>query len=138
MGDQNEFYPTGLTRSQFNRLTAFVEQASGKPVTDLQAGVRQHLEQTRAAHSRNRLVNLRLAIAISEVVDQAVFRWGDLPANARNWLAGAFLYFANCNDDEPDFSSPIGFEDDTEVLNACLRFAKLNELCLEVEDYDDA
>lgn len=41
------------------------------------------------------------------------------------------------NDDEPDFTSPIGFEDDTEVLNACLRLAQLGALCLHPEDYDD-
>jgi hypothetical protein len=46
------------------------------------------------------------------------------------------MYFASCDDDEPDLSSPIGFEDDTEILNACLRFASLDDLCLKVEDYD--
>ena len=41
-------------------------------------------------------------------------------------------------DDESDHLSPIGFEDDAEVLNACLRFANLPELCLKTEDYDHA
>lgn len=54
----------------------------------------------------------------------------------RAWLAGAILYFAQSNDGEPDLTSPIGFEDDTEVLNACLRFAHLEALCLNPEDYD--
>ena len=34
--------------------------------------------------------------------------------------------------------SPIGFEDDNEVLNACLRLAGRDDLCLKPEDYDDA
>ncbi len=84
------------------------------------------------------MINLRLATAIVEVIERVVGDWNSLPADARSWLAGAMHYFCKCNDDEPDFSSPIGFEDDTEVLNACLRFAKLNDLCLNVEDYDDA
>ena len=138
MSDQLELYPSGLTRSQFERLTALVEEASTKTLAELQSDVRQHLDRTQAAHERNRLVNLRLATAISETVDAVVTRWDQLPTNTRDWLAGAFLYFANCNDDEPDFSSPIGFEDDAEVLNSCLRFAKLDELCLNAEDYDDA
>ena len=138
MGDQLDLYPTGLTRSQFDRLSAYAERASGTPLADLRNGVEQHVEQTKLAHEQNRLVNLRLATAISVAIDQTCDRWDELPTHARNWLAGAFTYFANCNDDEPDFDSPIGFEDDTEVLNACLRFAKLDVLCLNVEDYDDA
>lgn len=138
MGDQLDLYPMGLTRSQFDRLSAYVERASSTPLSDLRAGVEQHLEQTKLAHERSRLVNLRLATAISVAIGQTCDRWEDLSTNARDWLAGAFLYFAKCNDDEPDFDSPIGFEDDTEVLNACLRFAKLDDLCLNVEDFDDA
>lgn len=138
MSDQLDLYPAGLTRSQLAQLTALAEQASKKPLIDLQSDVRQHLERTKATHAQNRLVNLRLARAISEVVDQVVKRWDELPADARTWLSAALAYFAMCNDDEPDFDSPIGFEDDAEILNSCLRFAKLDELCLNVEDYDDA
>jgi hypothetical protein len=47
------------------------------------------------------------------------------------------MYYANADDAEADLTSPIGFEDDVEVLNACLRFARLDELCLNPEDYDD-
>lgn len=136
MAEQFDLYPTGLTRFQFARLTELTEQASEKSITQLQADICQHLDQAAAAHASNRIVNLRLATAISETMNRLIQRWDELPANARNWLAGAFLYFAKCNDDEPDFSSPIGFEDDAEVLNACLRYAKLNEMCLRVEDYD--
>ena len=46
--------------------------------------------------------------------------WDRLPQHARPWLKGAMAYFAAADDDVPDFGSPIGFEDDCEVLNACL------------------
>ena len=36
------------------------------------------------------------------------------------------------------FAHPVGFEDDTEVLNGCLRLAGPDELCLAPEDYGDA
>lgn len=138
MSRQLDLYPTGLTRSQFDRLVALADEASGKPLANVLADVRQHAKDAEAAHVRNRLVNVRLASAISNTVDEVAKRWEDLPTVARSWLAAAFLYFADCDDDEPDFTSPIGFEDDAEILNACLRFAKLDELCLNVEDYDDA
>lgn len=47
-------------------------------------------------------------------------------------------YFATRNDNEPDFQSPLGFEDDAEILNACLKFIDRDDLCLNVEDYDNA
>ena len=138
MDEHLEMFPSGLLRSQLGRLTEFAEEAAGQSVDELRAEVDQHLERTRAAHERSRIVNLRLATAIKEAIEQVLNQWESLSANDRNWLAGAFFYFAKCNDDEPDFDSPIGFEDDAEVLNACLRFAGLNDLCLTVEDYDDA
>ena len=136
--DQLEMFPTGLSRPQLERLTEFADEASGKSLEDLQSDIDEHLERTRIAHERSRIVNLRLATAIRDTVHNALGQFDSLPANHRNWLAGACFYFAKCNDDEPDFDSPIGFEDDAEVLNACLRFAGLNNLCLNVEDYDDA
>jgi hypothetical protein len=61
-----------------------------------------------------------------------------LTPSVRNWLAGAILYFYGCDEDEADFTSPIGFEDDTEILNACLKLAGLEELRLNPEDFDHA
>ncbi len=138
MSDQLELNPSGLTRSQFDRLSEFAHRAGGSTPDELLRDARQHLDQTQAAHVTNRMINARLASAIVEVIERVVGDWDSLPPNAQNWLAGAMHYFSKSNDDEPDFDSPIGFEDDTEVLNACLRFAKLDDLCLNVEDYDDA
>ena len=138
MSDQLNLYPTGLTRSQFDRLSDLADRASGTSLPELLTAVQQHVAQTNLVYERNRIVNLRLATAIGKAIEQVIGSWDELPAVARNWLGGAFLYFVQSDDDEGDFDSPIGFEDDTEVLNSCLRFAKLDYLCLNVEDYDDA
>lgn len=138
MGRQLDMFPSGLTRSQFERLSGFVEQAGAAPPAELLQEARDHLERARGAYATNRMINVPMAAAICGAIADVVDRWDTLLPNARSWLAGAVLYFAKCNDDEPDFSSPIGFEDDTEVLNACLRFANQDDLCLNVEDYDDA
>ena len=62
---------------------------------------------------------------------------GRLATRQQYWLRGAVGYFVSSNDEEPDFDSPIGIEDDVEILNACLQFAELDSLCLRVEDFDD-
>jgi uncharacterized membrane protein YkvA (DUF1232 family) len=84
------------------------------------------------------MVNVRLAEAICGVIRTVVADWDSLPTPSHSWLRAAIQYFGNCDDDQPDFTSPIGFEDDTEVLNACLHLAGRDDLCLKPEDYDDA
>lgn len=138
LGEQLTLHPTGLTREQFRRLAEFADQGGALSVGDLLAEVQRHLSATAAAFERNSLVNVRLAQAIADTIARITIEWDALPPAARNWLAGAILYFTKCQDDIPDFSSPIGFEDDVEVLNACLRFARRPELCLKPEEYDGA
>ena len=104
---------------------------------ELLVEAKTHLETARNAHASKRMINLRLATAIVETIGRLIDQWDSVPALSRSWLIGAICYFSRSDDDEPDFSSPIGFEDDVEVLNACLRFARLSDLCINVEDFDD-
>lgn len=138
MSDQRNLFPTGLSRSQFDRLADCAESAAQLTPTELLTAARAHLAKAQAAYEHNRMINVRLAEAIVARFKTVVDDWKRLPANERNWLAGAMKYFSTADDAEPDFGSPIGFEDDTEVLNVCLRFANLAQLCLKPEDYDDA
>jgi uncharacterized membrane protein YkvA (DUF1232 family) len=135
--DQHDLCPTGLTRKQHQQLTVYTQHAAQWTPMALRQAVEQHLEATAAVQAQNPLVNLRLATAIRDVLEQVFSIWDDLTPATRAWLAGAMLYFAKSDDDEPDFTSPIGFEDDAEVLNACLRLAQLGALCLHPEAYDD-
>lgn len=138
MGDQLEFHPSNLTKSQFDHLSECAYGAETIPPQDLLVAAKQHLERTQAAHASNRLINVRLASAIVGVLEKLMDAWSSLNANQAWWLRGAMHYFATRNDDEPDFQSPLGFEDDAEILNACLKFIGRNDLCLNVEDFDNA
>lgn len=137
MAGQRELFPGGLTQSQFKCLNRCSEESNLLHPDVLWRRAELHLQTAEKAAESNRLVNIRLAMAILDVIRQILDQWETLPERHRYWLAGAMFYFSSSNDDEPDFSSPIGFEDDTEVLNACLKFANLNHLCLKVENYDD-
>ena len=136
MDEQLGFHPSGLMYSQLDRLKNYVDQAAPFTPARLLKEADKHLQEALTAYRNNRLVNIRLAEAIREVIEKIISEWEKLPARSQPWLAGAILYFVRSNDDEPDFTSAIGFEDDAEVLNACLRFAELDDLCLNPEDYD--
>ena len=138
MNDPAEPLPPDLGKSQIASLRSCARQAAGYDPGHIRTLVATHVDNARTAYQRNRIVNLRLAVALGAVLEAVLAKWAELSGERRYWLAGAAIYFADCDDDEPDFDSPIGFEDDAEILNACLRFSALDELCLNVEDYDDA
>lgn len=137
MNEQYNLYPSGLTRFQLNQLSEYTHQAMFLTPAILLDKASSHLQQAVDAHQKKRLVNLRLATAIQDKIKKVLVDWDKLPEVARPWLAAAILYFSSNHDEEPDFASSIGFEDDLEVLNACLRFAQREDLCLNPEDYDD-
>ena len=108
MTNQHDYCPSGLTRKQSQQLTVYAQQAAQLTVLTLRQAVEHHLAATTALHAQNPLVNLRLATAIRDVIEQVLSGWEDLTPVARTWLAGARLYFAKSNDDEPDYRIASG------------------------------
>lgn len=138
MAEQPGIMPTGISRKQFAALVEHASRSETLEPQELLRRVHLHLDDSRFAHSRNRIVNLRLATAIAEVAESLLSVWDSIAKEHRNWFGGAILYFADSRDNEHDFSSAIGFEDDAEVLNACLKLAGLTTMCIEIEDFDNA
>ena len=95
MSDQLELNLFGLTRSQFDRLCEYADRAAGKSPDQLLSDAHRHLEQTKVAHATNRMINVKLATAIVEVIEKVVAEWGSLPGAAKNWLAGATHFRAS-------------------------------------------
>lgn len=138
MRNQVDFFSLSLIRSQFDRLSECATKSQQTSPQILLIAAKQHLELAGKAHFENQLVNIRLASAIVKVLEELVENWSSMDLNQAWWLKGAMHYFATSNDDEPDFESPLGFEDDAEILNACLKFIGRKDLCLMPEDYDHA
>ncbi len=137
MEKQLQMHPNGLRREQLETLTAYANSGDTLLPEALAKLASQHLSLAKQAHTENRMVNVKLCQALTGSIQGALDQWKTLTAARRYWITGAILYFSKCNDDEPDFQSPIGFEDDAEILNACFRFAGLDRLCVNPEDYDD-
>ena len=130
-------FPEGLTQKEFDLLNSCVKDASSLTPTGLLERAARHLEKIREAQRRNAYVNLKLAEAIYNNFQIVVNDWDLLPQASYPWLQGMMYYFALSSDLEDDFISPIGFDDDVEIMNACLRFADREDLCLNPEDFDD-
>lgn len=90
----------------------------------LQAAVVGHLEQARRELARNEFVDIaaaekaaRLAVRIAERIDR-------LSGAEREIGLLAVAYFVSPDDAEDDFSSPVGFDDDLQVLRAACHCLK--------------
>lgn len=129
-------YPEGLDSYLVDALRNAVARSEGWELAPLLQKVHDHVEKARSLRAQNPMVHVRLAEAIAQVYGVVHDRWEQIPKGAHPWLKGAMFYFTEADDDDPDFSSPIGFEDDVEVLNACLHMAGLEELCLDPMDFD--
>ncbi len=135
-----------LSRQQLDALRRFADEARYVPLTDFLRESVEHVEAARRAHERDPLINVPLAEALADAICRLIDAWDighfrpevNLEYDTGYWLRGAFRYFSHSDDEEPDLSSPLGFEDDAEVLNACLRLAGLDDWCIDPEDYDDA
>jgi len=92
-------------------------------VTDRQA-LREtmcvHLEHVRAAARDNEFVDAAEAIRLHMLLSEALESWDRLDDGQRRVLADAVRYLVRTDDEEDDLRSPIGFEDDAEVVEAAL------------------
>ena len=133
----SSFLPEGLSSEVFKCLKECAELADNRMIEDLTIEARQHVELARKANEINAIVNYNLASAIFNVIQKLSNCWSDIPEHEKHWLKGAICYFSSSDDDENDFTSPMGFEDDVDVLNACLKLASMDDLVIDPEDFDE-
>lgn len=128
--------PRGLTQEEMNLLSDCLQKNDLTP-EELLEEAENHLERAIEASKTNVMVNVMLAEAIVDVFRIIVSEWEAVPEHCQKWCMGMICYFSLGEDEIDDFESPIGFEDDTEVVNAVLRMIDREDLCLVPEDFDE-
>ncbi len=114
-------------------LAAHLARLAALPPADpvaLRAQVEAHLAAAEAAAAASSFVDValarRLAASCLALLDTP------LPAPKQALAQAACRYFADPDDDEDDFASVIGFEDDAELLNHVVHALHLDELHVEL------
>ncbi len=133
----SDLLPEGLTQKELDTLTKCSKKAANFQPEQLLDKAEGHLKRIRMLHSKNLYINVRLAEAIVGTFQNIFNDWENIPPHARSWCRGMVQYFCVSDDDEHDYSSPIGFKDDAEIMNACLRLAGREDLCINPEDFYD-
>ena len=130
------FYPTELSKNVFSTLNQCQQDVEDISLVELLLDAEEHVEKAHQAHARNGIANVEVAEAICDVFKVVVDDWDDISSLAQPWCKGMMRYFTSSDDDEDDFNSLIGFDDDVEVLNACLTFAGREDLCIKVGEVE--
>ncbi|WP_214370455.1 hypothetical protein [Pseudonocardia sp. H11422] len=85
------------------------------------AQLERHLAEVRRAADDNEFVDVAQAEHLHLQLRRAVTGWADLDDGQRAILSEAVRYFVQTDDEENDLHSPIGFDDDAEMVEAALR-----------------
>jgi hypothetical protein len=124
-----------LNHHEQGMLSALAEMAGTRSHQDVRESLAQHAAWLQVQAETNTMINMSLARALAATLDQALLKTRNSPDHGR-WIKAAACYFIHVDDDENDLASPIGFDDDAEVVNACLRHVGLGNLCVKIEDHD--
>ncbi len=133
----SDLFPEGLTQKEFDSLNKCSKEVENFQAEQLLNQAEAYLKRIRMLHSKNLHINVKLAEAIVGTFQNFFNDWESIPPHARSWCRGMVQYFCVSDDDEHDFFSPIGFKDDAEIMNACLRLAGRADLCINPEDFYD-
>ena len=128
--------PEGLKNSIAARLNECVASATYTAPADLVRLSLHHLESARLAYASDPLVDVKLAEALHTAIARLFADWDRVPHHARPWCKGMVAYFASPGDDQHDWRSCVGFDDDAAVINSCLRMAGREDLCVNPEEPD--
>ena len=135
MTDFSAGSPHGIPQFQLKEIRKLADQYVSKSIGELIADIDGHVTSAAAAKLEYPMVNVPLATLIGERLKAALAQWDSLNDPQQFWLLGAIGYFVASDDEEDDFRSPIGFEDDAEVFNACIRFADHEQLVVTKEEF---
>lgn len=137
MGNNQLELPAGLRSTATQQLQRHREEVSCDNFHHYLELAREHLANVHRLAPEKPTINVALAEAITATFERLHTVWETLTSDSREWLCAAMCYFAEPADaDEHDFESYLGFEDDVEVLNACLARAGLAEWQLNPAHYD--
>lgn len=99
----------------------------------LKQQVKKYLKKIEVETCHNEFINLPLAKKIGETSLSLLDFYEQHNQEEQEFIHSTIQYFLNANDDEEDLYSPIGFDDDAEIMNECLRLLRKEELTIKIE-----
>ena len=84
--------------------------------------VDEHLSSAKEALSDNEFVDIKAGESLARVSHYLIEKLSGLSNEHRQLAVAAIYYFIESDDEEHDFDSILGFDDDIEVMNRVLNY----------------
>jgi uncharacterized membrane protein YkvA (DUF1232 family) len=121
-----------LPSKLFSAMKRCIKKCGSLPEHYLFSACEKHLRDALEESQSNSLVDIDAVQKLTEAFLEIKDGFVNLPENVQIALKAAMYYFALDEDDEPDFSSVNGFDDDVKVSNVCLTFAGREDLKIDL------
>ena len=121
-----------LNKKYYETLLLIINKSQKYEVEHLFDACTQHANHALEKFKENPLIDFDTAEKIAVTFKELETKWPAIDHKAQEYFKAAMYYFAISEDDEHDFASFTGFDDDVEILNACLKFAELDDMIIEL------
>lgn len=129
----NDRCPSGLSLRLTEQLKNQVQiwNQGDRDANVLIRQVEGYWAEIQVASATKLLLDHELAGKIRGSLIKALHGWDDFATEYHAWIAAAAIYFIQSDDDEHDIDSPVGFDDDVEVVNAVMKFVGRQDLVIQ-------
>jgi len=94
--------------------------------------VNDYVELAKHSLSKNEFIDIASAEKLAETSHFLISRFDKFTIEQKSLAVASIYYFVESDDDEHDFDSMFGFEDDVDVMNRILEILELSEKKIEI------
>ena len=116
-----------LSPEEFGALYACFKEAADMPHETLLSACKAHADLALRLSADDSKIDIKSAVSLASSFSRCGSSWWDIAEEKRAWIKAAMFYFAHTGDDEPDFTSILGFDDDRRIANACFAVCGFEE-----------
>ncbi|MBM7572940.1 hypothetical protein [Aquibacillus albus] len=98
----------------------------------LKQNVEKHYNKVQEATKQNEFININLAKKIKDVCLILIEKFDTVSTEEKRYINATVNYFITSEDEEEDLFSPLGFDDDVEILNECLKLIGKESLIIDI------
>jgi uncharacterized membrane protein YkvA (DUF1232 family) len=117
---QNSMFQDDLHPDIKMRFDSLCQSPSSISTSQLANQILDHLQKIQDALKTNEFLNFNVAQQAADLLGNLINHLDDYSAESQRLIIGAAQYFVLDDDHEPDTKSPLGFDDDIQVLNFVL------------------
>ena len=94
--------------------------------------VNNYVSLAKKSLSKNEFIDIESAEKLAETSHFLISRFDKFTIEQKSLAVASIYYFVESDDDEHDFDSMFGFEDDVDVMNRILEILELSEKKIEI------